>query len=115
LATLKNAVNTGKKQATNGSWKLGESGNLKGRPKGARNKFSTQFFEDFLEVWSVYGKLALEQAIKKDPVAFMNTAARLVSKEVEVDFSKVKRFAGFQFIVSGKKRCGGSKIERKKP
>ena len=43
-------------------WKKGQSGNPKGRPVGARHKFSEAFCEDLHEVWKAQGKQALEMA-----------------------------------------------------
>jgi|SaaInlStandDraft_5_1057022.scaffolds.fasta_scaffold218434_1 hypothetical protein len=95
---------TGKKLVGNEAtqFKKGESGNPTGRPKGARSKLTTKFFEDFHEAWAEHGKPALREAVERDPIAFVNAAARLMPKEVDVDMPKVERFAGFQFIVSGK-------------
>jgi len=98
--TTKKPETTEKKQRGKNLFKPGQSGNPAGRPKGARHKFTTQFFEDFHEAWKEYGKPALEEAVQKDPVAFVNAAARLMPKEIDVDTEKAGKFVGFQFVVS---------------
>jgi hypothetical protein len=100
---IKSPDKTGKKLVGNEAtqFKKGESGNPTGRPKGARSKLTTKFFEDFHEAWTEHGKPALREAVERDPVAFVNAATRLMPKEVDVDLPKVERFAGFQFIISG--------------
>ena len=102
MATSNKAVNTGEKQATNGSWKPGKSGNLNGRPKGARNKLSEEFFRDLYNVWKKHGVKALEKTFKDHPSLAVGIVGRLMPKEAELDVEPKRRFAGFQFIVSGK-------------
>jgi len=93
---------TGKKLVGNEAtrFKKGASGNPTGRPKGARSKLTTKFFEDFHEAWTEHGKPALREAVERDPIAFVNAAARLMPKEIDVDTEKAGRFVGFQFVVS---------------
>ena len=64
-------------------WKPGQSGNPKGRPKGSRNKLTTEFFNDLCEAWSAFGKPALMTAAWTHPVEFVRVVASLVPRELE--------------------------------
>jgi hypothetical protein len=57
-----------------GMWKPGQSGNPKGRPKGARSKLSEIFLQEFLDVWTVEGKAALERMAREFPEKFVTFA-----------------------------------------
>ena len=59
-------------------------GNAVGRPKGARSKLTTEFFEDFCAAWKEHGVKALKDVAKKNPKDFVRAAAMLMPKEVEL-------------------------------
>jgi hypothetical protein len=65
----------------------GQSGNPAGRPKGSRNKLSTQFFDDFYSAWQEHGAEAIRQMALENPVAFVKVAATIVPKELEIEVS----------------------------
>ena len=66
------------------AFKAGQSGNPNGRPKGARNKLTTEFFEDFYGAWQEHGAQALKDVAEKNPKDFVRAAAMLMPKEFEI-------------------------------
>jgi len=93
------ADNTGKKQLPEAmketSFKPGESGNLAGRPKGTRNKFSEVFLKDFLSSWEEGGIDALKKVRDEDPAAFLRVAASLLPKDINVNTNQEAAFDRF--------------------
>lgn len=75
---------TGPKQNGVTLFKPGQSGNPKGRPKGAKSKLTESFWQDMADVWAIGGRMAVEAALLTDPVAFVKIAATLMPKETEV-------------------------------
>ena len=55
-----------------------------GRPKGARSKLTTEFFEDFYGAWQKHGANALKQVAEQSPRDFVRAAAMLMPKEFEL-------------------------------
>lgn len=53
-----------------------------GRPKGARNKLSEDFFAAMSKAFTERGEEALAQMIREKPEAFIVTIAKLQSKEL---------------------------------
>jgi hypothetical protein len=66
------------------AFKPGQSGNPSGRPKGARNKLTTEFFDDFYAAWQKHGAQALKDVAEKSPRDFVRAAAMLMPKELEI-------------------------------
>ena len=65
-------------------WKLGQSGNLNGRPVGTRQAFSAGFHRDLAEVWQSKGKQSMEWTADNQPAVFFATCARLLPNDVRV-------------------------------
>lgn len=53
-----------------------------GRPKGARNKLSEDFFKAMAKAFEERGELALAEMISEKPADFIKTIAGLQSKEL---------------------------------
>lgn len=66
-------------------WQPGQSGNPAGREKGSRNKLQEAFLTDFLELWALHGRSALERVAKNNPVDFVRAAVAILPKQIEVD------------------------------
>jgi hypothetical protein len=74
---------TSQKDPKTGRFLPGNSG-FGGRPKGARSKLTTEFFEDFYATWQQHGAQALKEVAEKSPRDFVRAAAMLMPKEVEL-------------------------------
>src|ERR1700731_679020 len=65
-------------------WRLGQAGNLNGRPVGSRSAFSAGFTRDLAEVWAEKGKASMLYTAEKQPAVFFATCARLLPNDVRV-------------------------------
>jgi hypothetical protein len=77
--------NTPPKQGKAPPFKPGQSGNPKGRPKGAKNKLTEAFWCDFAEAWQEHGATALQKVATEDPGKFITVAASVMPKDVNVN------------------------------
>lgn len=68
-------------------FKPGQSGNPDGRPKGSRNKLSTNFLNDCLEAWNNNGKAALRDMATEKPADFAKMVAGIIPKEFDLKSS----------------------------
>jgi hypothetical protein len=64
-------------------WKPGQSGNPKGKPRGAKDKFQRKFWEDLAKLWEEQGMAALQRVLVQDTSTFVRVAAGLLPKEEE--------------------------------
>src|SRR3954447_14269479 len=61
----------------------GQSGNPRGRPKGARNRLGEEFLAELYNAFETNGRAAIERVVEEDPAAFLRIIASLVPKEVK--------------------------------
>jgi hypothetical protein len=65
-------------------FKPGQSGNPKGRTKGARNKLGEAFIEDLLEDWQLHGASAIAAVRGTKPDQYLRVIASILPRELNV-------------------------------
>ncbi len=63
-------------------FKPGQSGNPKGRPKGARSRLSEAFLQELAEHWEQNGRDVLDQVRNNDPSTYLRVIASLIPKGI---------------------------------
>ena len=62
----------------------GQSGNITGRPIGARTKLAENFVQDMYSAWQTRGRAAIDTVIDERPHEFIKAVASLMPKEVTI-------------------------------
>ena len=70
----------------------GQSGNPKGRPKGARNRLGTQFLEALESDFKQHGPQAIALVREKKPEVYMRVVADLLPKESNINVEAGEAF-----------------------
>jgi hypothetical protein len=73
-------------------FKPGQSGNPKGRPKGARNRLGTQFLEALEVDFNQHGPQAIALVREKKPEVYMRVVADLLPKEANINVEAGEAF-----------------------
>lgn len=73
-------------------FKPGQSGNPKGRPKGARNRIGTQFLEALEVDFNKFGPQAIAQVRERKPEIYIRVVADLLPKEANINVEAGEAF-----------------------
>jgi Family of unknown function (DUF5681) len=73
-------------------WQPGQSGNPKGRPKGARNRLGTQFLEALEADFNQFGPQAIALVRETRPDAYIRVVAGLLPKEANINIEANEAF-----------------------
>ena len=72
-------------------WKPGQSGNPKGRPKGARDKLSRAVYKEMLEDWSKHGLDTIKKVRENKPELYLQAIIRLVPTSHEIELGDYRQ------------------------
>jgi hypothetical protein len=84
--------NTEKKLRNLKPFKPGQSGNPKGRPKGARNRLGTQFLEALEADFARFGPQAIVLMRERKPDIYIRVVAGLLPKEANINVEANEAF-----------------------
>ena len=84
--------NTEKKLRNLTPFKPGQSGNPKGRPKGARNRLGTQFLEALEADFNQFGPQAIALVRERKPDIYIRVVAGLLPKEANINVEANEAF-----------------------
>ena len=84
--------NREKKQRNLKPFKPGQSGNPKGRPKGARNRLGSQFLEALEADFNKQGAQAIAVVRENKPEVYMRIVADLLPKEANINVEAGEAF-----------------------
>jgi hypothetical protein len=66
-------------------FKPGQSGNPRGRPKGARNRLIEEFLTQLCDHFEVHGAAAIERVCEEDPAAYLRIIVSVLPKELKTE------------------------------
>ena len=81
-----------------GMFLQGVSGNLAGRPKGARSKLGEAFIEDMLAEWETNGPAAIRVVRETKPDAYLKVVAMILPKDLNVNINATEHLTDEQLI-----------------
>lgn len=71
------------RDAQTGQFLVGHKGNG-GRPRGSRNRLTTEFIDALYSKWQKHGSDVLDRVIADDPAAFLRVVGQILPKELDV-------------------------------
>jgi hypothetical protein len=74
-------------------WKVGQSGNIRGRPRGSRSRISEKFLTVLERIWDQHGEAAMVKAALAEPMQFTKMVAGLLPSKVESSLQVTNIFA----------------------
>jgi len=89
------------KRAPGRPFAKGQSGNPAGRPKGSRNKISTDFLNAITEDFELYGTEAIKSVRENKPEAYLKIVADLVPKDINLKHDASEAFANIWQMIGG--------------
>lgn len=72
-------------------WVPGQSGNPKGRPKGARSKLAETFLAAYAADFEAHGPEVIAKVRADDPATYLRVAASILPKELNVAVERSAR------------------------
>ena len=92
------AESTVPKQFEGHAWQPGQSGNQKGRPKGARHKLGKAFLEAMVEDFDEHGKAAIVRVRKEKPEQYLKVIASMLPKDLNINVSDADKLSDEELI-----------------
>ena len=92
MSKMRVTAGTAKKLRNLVPFKPGQSGNPKGRPKGARNRLGTQFLEALEADFNQFGIQAIALVRERKPETYMRVVADLLPKEANINVEAGEAF-----------------------